>query len=82
MLRPRRKIVVLGLTAVTIVAATALRLIATGSGTLRSRVADGVQLERLRQRGIESRCRWTVRSAEVGTNVDPGTLSTKLLLAG
>ena len=56
-LRPRRRMVVLGLTAVTIVAATALRSIATGAGRWAATLPLGRQLEGLSQRGIETRGR-------------------------
>src|ERR1700743_2681146 len=82
MLRPRRRIVSLGLTAVTIVAVIALRSTAIGAGR-RPMVLPAVfnwndcvkAVSNLGALGLFA-------PPSVGTNDDPGSLSIKLLLVG
>ena len=83
MLRPRRRIVILGLTAVTIVAATAVRSMRDRRGVCAADVANDCSAGTIATSAVLKRVAVGLSAPpSVGTKVEPGSLSTKLLLVG
>src|SRR5271167_2551611 len=81
-LRPRRRMVVLGFSAVTMVAETALRSIATGEGCCAAKFPAAINWNDCVSAVSKRVAVGLFAPPRVGTNEEPGVMSTKLLLVG
>src|SRR5712691_12475670 len=82
MLRPRRKIVVLGSTAVSTVLATATRSMAIAAGCWAVTLPAAINWNDCPSAVLKRVAVGLSGPPSVGTNDDPGVLRTKLLLVG